>query len=88
MKHYIVWISVLSLLTIGCESKKTADEYYSAAEIERNAKNIKVSLENLEDLIKKVELSKTNEIVVLKAAEAIGSTPDTKIGFIIINPIA
>ncbi len=52
MKHYIVWISVLSLLTIGCESKKTADEYYSAAEIERNAKNIKVSLESLEDLIK------------------------------------
>ena len=40
------------LLTIGCESKKTADEYYSAAEIERNAKNIKVSLESLEDLIK------------------------------------
>ena len=43
---------------------------------------------NTDDLIKKVELSKTNEIVVLKAAEAMGTTPDTKIGFIIINPIA
>jgi len=31
---------------------KSADEYFSAAEIERNAKNIKASLENLDNLIK------------------------------------
>ena len=53
MKQLIIWISLLSLMTISCESNKTADEYYSNAELERNAKNIKVSLENIEDLIKK-----------------------------------
>jgi len=31
---------------------KSADEYYSAAQIERNAKNTKASLENLDNLIK------------------------------------
>lgn len=52
MKQFIVWIFVFSLLTVGCESKKTADEYYSSAELERNAKNINLSLEYLESLIK------------------------------------
>lgn len=43
---------MFSLIIVGCGSKKTADELYSAAELERNAKNIKVSLEYLENLIK------------------------------------
>jgi len=53
MKQIIVWISLFSFLIIGCEGKKTAEEYYTVAEVERNAKNIKASLENLESLIKK-----------------------------------
>lgn len=52
MKQIIVWLSVYSLLFIGCENIKSADEYYTAAEIERNAKNINLSLENLDNLIK------------------------------------
>ncbi len=51
MKHIFVWFSIVSLIMIGCEGTRTADEYFNAAEVERNAKNIKVSLENLEKLI-------------------------------------
>ena len=39
-------------MIIGCEGTKTAEEYFTVAEVERNAKNIKVSLENLDNLIK------------------------------------
>lgn len=53
MKQLIIGLSLVSIIVIGCEGTKTADEYYSAAEVERNAKNIKASLENLESLIKK-----------------------------------
>ena len=51
MKHIIIWFSIISLIIVGCEGTKTAEEYFNAAEVERNAKNIKVSLENLEKLI-------------------------------------
>ena len=34
------------------EGTKTAEEYFTVAEVERNAKNIKASLENLDNLIK------------------------------------
>lgn len=52
MKYIIIWFSIISLMIIGCEGTKTAEEYFTVAEVERNAKNIKVSLENLDNLIK------------------------------------
>ena len=38
-------------MIISCEGTKTAEEYFTAAEVERNAKNIKASLECLDNLI-------------------------------------
>ena len=32
MKQIIVWISLFSFLIIGCEGKKTAEEYYPMAD--------------------------------------------------------
>ena len=54
-KLIIICISVISLMIISCEGTKTAEEYFTAAEVERNAKNIKASLENLENLIKFID---------------------------------
>ena len=42
---------MLSLMFISCEGTKTAEEYFTSAEVERNAKNIKASLESLDNLI-------------------------------------
>ena len=50
-KLIIICISVISLMIISCEGTKTAEEYFTAAEVERNAKNIKASLECLDNLI-------------------------------------
>ncbi len=50
-KLIIICISVISLMIISCEGTKTAEEYFTAAEVERNAKNIKASLESLDNLI-------------------------------------
>ncbi len=52
MKQFLLYLSILSLVVIGCEGTKSADEYFKQSEIDRNAKNIKSSLENLENLIK------------------------------------
>ena len=42
----------------------------------------------LSDLKKNVKANKKHEIVVLSAADAMGSAPASRIGFIIINPMA
>jgi len=52
MKQILIYLSILSVVMTGCEGTKTADEYFTQSEVDRSAKNIKSSLENLENLIK------------------------------------
>lgn len=51
MKQFLLILTIFGFMLISCEGTKTAEEYYTQSELDRNAKNIKSSLENLENLI-------------------------------------
>ncbi|MFQ6676941.1 MAG: tol-pal system YbgF family protein [Fidelibacterota bacterium] len=51
MKQFIFILSIFCLMLISCEGRKTAEEYFTQSELDRNSKNIKSSLENLENVI-------------------------------------
>ncbi len=51
MKQFLLILSIFCLMLISCERKKTAEEYYTQSELDRNSKNINSSLENLENVI-------------------------------------
>jgi len=51
MKLFLFILTIFGLMLMGCEGTKTAEEYYTQSELDRNSKNIKSSLENLENII-------------------------------------
>ncbi len=51
MKRFLLILTIFGLMFIGCEGTKTAEEYYTQSELDRNTKNIECSIENLENVI-------------------------------------
>lgn len=51
MKQFLLMLTIIGLMLMGCEGTKTAEEYYTQSELDRNSKNIKSSLESLENII-------------------------------------
>lgn len=51
MKRFLLMLTIFGFILMGCEGTKTAEEYYAQSELDRNSKNIKSSLENLENVI-------------------------------------